>query len=81
MLDDLCQSYHFNPSTADELTELAFILFECLKPQLAQPDLIKLTAKWKDLPFAHLFRYLQACVLSNKAHSFLVVAHLIKLLA
>lgn len=42
---------------------------------------MKLTPKWKDLSFAHIFRYLQACVTANKAHSFLIVAQLIKSLA
>lgn len=81
MLEDLCSNYTLRQSTSDELTELAYILFECMKSQLAQKDLLKLTGKWKDLSFVHIFRYLSACVGANKASSFLIVANLIKSLA
>jgi len=59
MLDDLCQTYHFNESQAEELTELAYILYESMKDSLVLGDLIKLLAKWKTLSFAHLLSYLE----------------------
>jgi len=66
MLDDLCSNYTLRHSTADELTELAYILFECMKSQLAQKDLLKLTAKWKDLSFVHIFKYFLTCTSTAK---------------
>ena len=35
MLDDLCSNYNLRNTTSEELTELAYILFECMKAQLA----------------------------------------------
>jgi hypothetical protein len=78
MLDDLCSNYTLRNSTADELTELAYILFECMKQQLAQKDLLKLSSKWRDLSSTYIFKYLVASASAQKQQNFLIVANLVR---
>jgi hypothetical protein len=59
MFDDLCSTYKFEEERAQELTELAYILFESLKESLVHNDLIKILPKWKQMGFIHIFAYLQ----------------------
>jgi hypothetical protein len=81
MLDDLCSNFTLRDSTSEDLTELAYILFECSKQQLAQKDLLRLTSKWRDLAFVHVFRYLVSCASAGQVNSFMIIANLIRSLA
>ena len=81
MLDDLCASYQIKASSCEELTELAYVLFECMKGSLACKDLLKLTTKWKDLTFTHIFRYLRNCAAQQKSQQFILISQLIRSLA
>ena len=41
LLQDLCQTYKFEEGTKEELTELSYILYECLKSNLVSQDMMK----------------------------------------
>ena len=41
ILQDLCSHYQLNESHTEELTELAYILYESFKDSLVQSDLVK----------------------------------------
>ena len=78
MLDDLCATYHFNESHTEELTELAYILYESFKDSLVQSDLVKLLPKWKTLSFSHMLSYLEKCHQTNNMQGFQIIANLVR---
>ena len=81
MMDDLCATYHFNESHTEELTELAYILYESYKDSLVQTDLVKLLPKWKSLSFVHLLSYLEKTHQANNMQAFVMIANLVRSLS
>jgi hypothetical protein len=78
MLDDLCSNYNLRNTSAEDLTELAYILFECMKAQIVHNDLLKLTSKWKDLSYVQLFRYLASSANQNRPQNFFITSQLVR---
>ena len=81
MLDDLCATYQFSDQQTEELTELAYILYESFKDSLVQADLVKLLGKWKTLSFVHLLTYLEKMHSANNMQAFVIIANLIRSLS
>ena len=78
MLDDLCQTYQFIESQAEELIELAYILYESLKDSLVLVDLFKLLGKWRTLSFVHLLTYMEKTFKENNLQGFTTTANLLR---
>lgn len=75
-LDDFSRFYVFSANSVQELTELAYILFQTYKDSISHNDMQKFASKWKNLAYVDLFRYLTKMV--NNLTRFKLIANLIK---